>query len=177
MQYQKFDSFFKKTKLSNQNQIIFFDLFINRIFYKMDAFKVNERSFYNQNEESVILNFIHRQGGPEIKIKVDKFEVYIWIENFGYSAFQISKKENFSDEFFEDIICFLEYAFSGNFKQEFYYYKDELVKSRIIWKINKFPESIYMPLKHLFFEKLKIRKYKLKRIKEFPSFFSNDIDF
>ncbi|CAA0227327.1 hypothetical protein TMP248_380007 [Tenacibaculum maritimum] len=160
----------KKENFRFQNQERFFNFFSTILLEKLVSNKINDRSNYINDGDRIVLDLIHKSSELNIKIKVDEYEIYVFIDDFGYSMFQISQQEKNSNQFYLDVIDFLKDSFEGNFNKELFYDKDRLVKEKFMWKKEKYPEAIYMPIKYLFLEKLGIKNYKLKKIINYPSF-------
>ncbi|GEM_PF-5110072 len=154
-----------------QNQKVFFHFFYKYLFSKLDVNKINNRSSYINNGKSIILNIIHVSSQLEIEIKVDKYEIYVLIDGLGYSMFQISKQKEYSDSFYLEVIDFLHESFKGNFYKHFFCDGNREVKVKLSWKDSTYPEAVYISIKDLFLEKLKIKKYLLMKKTEYPSFF------
>jgi hypothetical protein len=154
-----------------QNQKIFFYFFYTFLFSKLEINKINTRSSYINDGKSVTLNLVHISSQLEIKIKVDRYEIYVWIDDLGYSMFQISKQKKYSDNFYQEIIDFLYESFKGNFYKQFFSDGNKEVKVSLKWKRNIYPEATYISIKHLFLEKFRIKKYEIVKTNEYPSFF------
>ena len=119
-----------------QNQKMFFHFFNKSLFSKLDIKKINNRSNYVNDGKSIFLKIVHISSQIEIEIKVDKYEIYVWVEGIGYSMFQICKQKEYSDSFYLEVMAFLNESFKGNFSKQNFYDGNKQVKVKLNWKKN-----------------------------------------
>ncbi len=154
-------------KVLNQNASQFFK-FSMELLESIDDSKLDERSTVEINAEFIVIDLIHKDGLSHIRIRVDKAEVYVWIDDIGYTMFHISIRDG--SLFYEDISKFLENALRGNYIRKSFFRKEQLFMVGIFWNNDIYREKIEIGLLDLFKYKLGFLKPDLVTEKNFSSF-------
>lgn len=170
MDYYSIQNILEKTIHRHNNLTAFCDYFL-KLFKQLDNNKINHRSNIEVKEDYLKLDLIHFNSNSIIEIKVDEYEIYIWVDSFGYSMFNISKNKSGTSIFYEDVIIFLKTAFEGGFSKQIFIENEKISKVKLIWNEKKYPDAVSMSIKNIALEKLGIKRFKLLKEIKYPTFF------
>jgi len=173
MNFNEINNIINNQNFYFKNQEFFFNEF-KFLLSKIDEYKLNNRSDFIKENDFLKLTLVHQSSRSTIIIKIDEFEIYVWVNEMGYSMFNITQEKKYSFLFYKDVIIFLTKSLEGSFKKELYYHRKQLIKSRLIWDNNLYKDAVYMSLKDILLEKIFLKKLKLIKTINYPSFFKKN---
>lgn len=145
--------------------------YLKPLLSELNELRIDERSNAQISKEALLIQLLNSDGYTKLGIKIDKYEIFVTLDDIGYSMFQISKNEMNSEPFCIEVDNFLRNALRGKYFKKKFFYKEDFIKSEFAWLNDVYPKKIDISLKSLIMEKLGLIKYDSTTIINYSSFY------